>query len=670
MIRRLARPGRVSGRAVVFSIWFLSLAALLGGARVAGASDGAAGADYTSALVERAHAANLAASREWMVLGHYRDNRLSSGVTSEVDAAEFFLAADGKIDPAAELDATLAAFVAEALDLDQSSEGGHEPARCRFPARFAWLGERLHFDPALLPRAPCERFDHWRAAIGAESATIIFASAYPNGPSSMFGHTLVRLNRAREGDAADLLAYAVNYAALPTTENPILYTFMGLGGGFPGYFATMPYYLKVQEYADMEDRDIWEYRLGLEPARVARLVEHLWELGHAWFDYYYLSENCSYHLLAVLDVADPSLHLTDEFQKWVIPGDTVKAIVERAGLVVSTRFRPSRFRGMVARRETLAASEVTLAERLADPEGGEPRALLEAAESTRRAAILDTAYELVRYRAEASPMTAAKGRERELLMARGQLAFTAQPAEVPVPPTPESSHGSAAITLGGGYGTRGGFADLAVRGALHDLLDPAAGYMPGNQIEMFGLEARLFGQEAPAFELERAFLARIVSLAPVDPWVIRPSWHVYVGLDRVREDACAGWDCVFGSLSGGAGLALGWERWVPGFTYGFADLDVGAGAPFRDAYRIQAGASLGALLTPLSAWRVQLEAGYLYPFLGVATPDSFDDGGEDGVNYRLLGATSLSLTHDLELRAEATKLRGAYEGMLSLRWYR
>ena len=27
--------------------------------------------------------------------------------------------------------------------------------------------------------------------------------------------------------------------------------------------------------------------------------------------------------------ADPSLHLTDQFQKWVIPGDTVKAIAER-----------------------------------------------------------------------------------------------------------------------------------------------------------------------------------------------------------------------------------------------------------------------------------------------------------------------------------------------------
>ncbi len=626
-------------------------------------------AHHLDALVARSRELRLAESREWQVLGHYRANRISSGVTSEVDAAAFFLAPDGKTNPRSELEATLAAFVEQAVDVDQSEEGKREPARCRFPARFAWLDERLHFDSLVIPHAPCDRFDRWRDTIRAESATLIFASAYPNGPSSMFGHTLLRLNRAREGNADDLLAYAVNYAALPTTENPILYTFMGLGGGFPGYFATMPYYLKVQEYADMEDRDIWEYRLGLDRAAVARMVEHLWELGHAWFDYYYLSENCSYHLLAVLDAGNPSLHLTDAFQKWVIPGDTVKAIVDTPGLVASSRFRPSRFRVMTARRSALDAAEVDAAEKLAAAEGGEPAAILEAIAPARRVAVLDTAYELVRYRAEASPMTAATGRERALLVARGKLGAPPSEASVAPPPAPESGHGSSAITLGGGYGTRGAFADLFVRGALHDLLDPTGGYMPGTQIEMFGLEARVYGDEAPAFELDRAFLARIVSLAPVDPWVVRPSWHVYVGLDRVREDACAGWDCVYGGVSGGVGLTLGWNRVAPGFAYTFADLDTAVGAPFRDRYRLEAGASIGTQLQPIEPWRLQLEAGYLYPFLGVDRPDSFDDGGDDGVNFRLRAASSFSLTHDVELRAEATRWRGAYESLLSVRLY-
>ena len=186
---------------------------------------------------------------------------------------------------------------------------------------------------------------------------------------------------------------------------------------------------------------------------------------------------------------------------------------------------------------------------------------------------------------------------------------------------------------------------------------------------MFGFELRAFGEEAPAFELERAFLARIVSLAPVDPWVVRPSWHLTVGFDRVRENACAGWDCVYGGVAGGAGIALGWDRAIPGFGYTFADLDSGVGAPFRDRYRLSAGASIGTVLQPLDPLRVQLEAGYLFPFLGVERPDSISDGGEHGVDFRLQGGAAWSLTHDVELRAEALRLRGAWESSLALRFY-
>lgn len=117
------------------------------------------------------------------------------------------------------------------------------------------------------------------------------------------------------------------------------------------------------------------------------------------------------------------------------------------------------------------------------------------------------------------------------------------------------------------------------------------------------------------------------------------------------------------------GLTLGWERFAPGFAYTFADLDAAVGAPFRDRYRLEAGASIGTLVQPLDVWRVQLEAGYLYPFLGIDRPDSFDDGGADGVNFRVHGVSSISLARDLELRAEATRWRGAYEGLLSVRLY-
>ena len=75
-------------------------------------------------------------------------------------------------------------------------------------------------------------------------------------------------------------------------------------GGFPGRFYVMPYYVKVQEYSNIESRDLWEYELSLSPAQVQRLVMHAWETRTTEFDYLFLTRHCSYQLLTLLEVAD------------------------------------------------------------------------------------------------------------------------------------------------------------------------------------------------------------------------------------------------------------------------------------------------------------------------------------------------------------------------------
>ena len=66
---------------------------------------------YLSHLLQRAHDAHLADEREWHLLLHYRAD-LFGGYTSEQDDPGFFLSPEGKTDPQAELDATLATAVA------------------------------------------------------------------------------------------------------------------------------------------------------------------------------------------------------------------------------------------------------------------------------------------------------------------------------------------------------------------------------------------------------------------------------------------------------------------------------------------------------------------------------------------------------------------------------
>src|SRR5262249_47537065 len=154
-----------------------------------------------------------------------------------------------------------------------------------------------------LPEQDCPRFDEWRETIGAKGATLLFSSAYLNSPASMYGHTFLRLDRQREayGSAPSLLDYTINFGADPWTTNGILYAILGLTGGFDGKFSTMPYYMKVQEYNNLEHRDIWEYHLNLDERQVARLLMHAWELGSTTFDYFFLTENCSYQLLTLIE---------------------------------------------------------------------------------------------------------------------------------------------------------------------------------------------------------------------------------------------------------------------------------------------------------------------------------------------------------------------------------
>ena len=57
----------------------------------------------------------LAERPMWRSLGHYRPNLLGSGDHSLIDSPGFFNAADGKTNPASEIEATLGAFFADVV---------------------------------------------------------------------------------------------------------------------------------------------------------------------------------------------------------------------------------------------------------------------------------------------------------------------------------------------------------------------------------------------------------------------------------------------------------------------------------------------------------------------------------------------------------------------------
>ncbi|MEM7024829.1 MAG: DUF4105 domain-containing protein, partial [Pseudomonadota bacterium] len=245
--------------------------------------DASAAATYLDELVERARQEHLAEQRAWLDLGHYRADLLSPGHTSLIDSPGFFLAERGKTDPQAELEATLAAFFAvPAEDSVGSTHPDRQHQQCAFVARYRWLKAKLRFDPQRLPEQPCPAFDAWLAEIAPESVTLVFPSAYLNNPSSMFGHTLLRLDRADQNEQTRLLAYAVNYGAVTGEDVGLMFAVHGLTGGYRGTYSILPYHAMVRQYTEFENRDIWEYQLNLQPHEVLRMTEHLWELRNQY----------------------------------------------------------------------------------------------------------------------------------------------------------------------------------------------------------------------------------------------------------------------------------------------------------------------------------------------------------------------------------------------------
>lgn len=599
--------------------------------------------------MERAAQAQLHEARSWHTLLHY-EPRWLGGVISTVDAPTFFNAPDGGTNPQAELAATLRAFFAPPV---VETEKVQHP-QCRFPARWSWLVEALDIDERL-PRQRCARFEWWRGRLAADSVSVVFASAYLNNPASMFGHTFLRLNRAARGAGADLVTYSVNFAADPTTANPLFYAILGLTGGFAGSFSTTPYYLKVKEYSDVEHRTLWEYDLDITRTELDRLVEHLWEMGQAYFNYFYLDENCSYHLLSLLEVARPQLHLLTAFPTWTIPTDTLRVILEQPGLVTARRFRPSAYQLMLAHRGGLTGDEVELAADVAA--GARAPDDLAGRAPARQAAVLDAAASLLAFRAGQTPTAGQRKTRRALLLRRGRLGVPATRVEVPEDPAPETGHETALWAFGGGRDTVSGFVNVDVRMSLHDLLGPTAGYVPGSQIEFVRIGLRV--PTTPTFDpsVDHVRLLRITSLAPYDPWSVRPSWRLSTGVERRRQDACSGSGCLFYELTGGPGFSgtLG-----PALLYVFADAGVAAGPAFRDDYRIAVGASTGVLVTILPAWRVQAEATYRYPVFGEPRPRFLP--GDSGAPFVLQATTAIDLAKDIELRLSVHRQRG-YESV-------
>ncbi|MBF0367522.1 MAG: DUF4105 domain-containing protein [Oligoflexia bacterium] len=458
--------------------------------------------------------ANTPILEEWRQLLHFPHNANTSSVLGD---ETFFLAPDGHHNPESELQTNLAYLRGEAGPEKQLK------LRCNFPLRVRFLQHHYAHTIPTLPHVICPEYERFKQNIPTKKVAIVFSSYFMESPASAFGHTFLRLSNSSSSSSSELLDVGVSFGAIVTTENPFLYAYYGLTGGFQANFTTLPYFYKVREYNDFESRDLWSYELSLSEAEIATLRDHLFELRFSSFRYYYLSKNCSYYLLELLELARPSLRskLLSRLPFYTIPIDTIKIL---SPLVSKLSFRPSA-------RTRLQQQKL-------------PSSFLSLSDSTKAqvpndAATIDALVTFLDYKYAREILNESGAHyewRKQLLLKRSELPS----------PAPSPLHQAAAAAFAAPHlahpPRRAGIAYAAAaadsehpwhfyyRFAFHDLLDPPSGVPPYSSLELLSLHLQLSKKAAPS--LHEITLLEASILRPFESYEHPLSYHLQLNSKR------------------------------------------------------------------------------------------------------------------------------------------
>ena len=438
---------------------------------------------------------------------------------SEVTYAGYFYDKDGKTNLNSELQANIKALFLEAPD--------NQSIRCKFPARSRWLMQQLNIDVQQLPKVNCVEFNDWINQIKPHKATLIYATDFMGNPSSMFGHTLLRLD-PKDQKQLNLVSYAVNYAATVKGDDNWSYAWKGLTGQYPGEYSLMPYYRKVKEYGDFESRDLWEYELNLTPEETRFLVEHIWEMQHVSFPYYFVSDNCAYRLLGLIDLVRPDLNLKQQFSYAAIPIETLKAVDQQA-LVKEVVYRPALETQLLSQAKQHGTDLAKVAHQIAFIETDQVQSTLKTYSQQDQAKILEMAYDdlYLQYISRQVDANIAQPKLRQLLAERSQIEVEKQRQQPERPKKqPVEGHHARNFSVNVGEVQGQNFVELGHRQAYHNLIDPQGGYRTGTQL-LF-LDGSLQYRD-DKLKLEHLDLLSVNSYNPVQPFKSPLTWGFNLG---------------------------------------------------------------------------------------------------------------------------------------------
>ena len=459
---------------------------------------------------------SISRTRHWRLLLHMEGQ--GNYWKSRMESKNFFFSKNGKKNPDDELKATIKAF-------EKGFKGNiNKHPICRFPARKMFLEKKLNHR---FKKIHCPEYTEWKKGINAMGMTLVFASSYPGNPASMFGHTFLRFKRGNKKN--DLLDYGASYGAnTDGSDNPIFYALKGLFGGYKASFSVSPYYQKVNEYAQIESRDLWEYEMNLSSEQINLVVAHLWELYYnGWFDYWFIDENCSYVLAALINIADPRWQLIDNHKWFVMPHDIVKRVSSQIPLR-SIKYRPGVKKVLEQRLDYLTSDQKNNFQKIS-----KGKRALKIDTPT-----LDAALDYFNYKKMKQKGRMSRQDDRiykKLLVKRSKRKEKGNLVLVSTKNRPDDSHQSSLIALTLLHDKNDFSFQFTNEQIYKDWTDADKGYEPFSRFRAFGFSLKA---SKLRIEFENLNFISATSHTPLNTINPSPSWEVNSGLSRIWDDRC------------------------------------------------------------------------------------------------------------------------------------
>lgn len=545
----------------------------------------------------------LANTPYWRALLHIPAGQIHSEITD----AGFFLSAEGYTSPYTELLATITQLKAPIM------EDSNSHAQCRFIARYNWLKQQLPEVFSDVPKVSCPLFDNWTDQQQISSVSAVFASGYLGNPASFYGHILLKLNSSNENKNI-LQQQSLNFgAAVPDTENPLLYILKGLFGGYNAVFSHGLFYKNVQTYGEAELRDLWEYQLDLKPEQVRKLVWHAWELIGRDYQYFFLQQNCAYRMAELLELVIDT-ELISKRQPWAMPITVFHRLTttqqDGGAIVRQIIHHPSRQQRFHLRYTGLNNTQRQAVTDIINTSFSLQVDSYNALPPDQQSAVLEMLFDYLEFLRINQHELFSEQAKRHLLLARLKLPAEAVPVNLTNSAPPHLGTLPSMLQLSGVHANDNA-AQVRFRATYYDLLTADTGRAPYSALSMFDLTLRYDEK----FHIQRFELLNIENMnlgSTGLPGDGSYAWKLNIAY-APQNLACN--NCQALQLNAGIGKAGMWAGNV--LAYILLDGSLHSNTMQTGLASLQPRLGLVADMAPW--WRMQLEAGRRYYINGDAT---------------------------------------------------